>query len=353
MAENKINHRVLITEPVNEKGIELLKEHGYEVIMGTGIEKDTLIQEAKECDAILTRNGHFTGEIMDQCPKLKVISMHGVGVDCIDVEAATERGIQITNAAQSNQSAVAEYTIGLILMLAKRSVDYNNEFKIGNMEVRKELGHNVSGKVLGIIGMGNIGTQVAKMAHYGLNMNVIGYSRHISKTEELEYCTLTNDIKDLIGKADYLSLHLPGTPKTRHMIGAEQLSWMKSSAYLINTGRGEVVDESALIALLQEHKIKGAALDVFEGNLPKQDNPLLSMKNVIVTPHTAAFTIEALERMSYQAALGIVETLEGKPISYPVNNLHHTFEDGKQVTTVMNYFRHEFGFEHSNGAGNQ
>lgn len=339
-----MGEKILVTEPINYKGIELLKEHGYEVIMGDGIDPETVIANAQDCVGILTRNAHLTGDIMDECSKLKVISMHGVGVDCIDVEAATKRKIQVTNAAQSNQSAVAEYTIGLILMLAKKSLDYNNEFKIGNMEVRKELGSNVSGKVLGIVGMGNIGTQVAKMAHNGLNMQVIGYSRHIKGHKQTDYCTLTSDIKEVIEGADFLSLHLPGTKYTQHLIGAEQLSWMKKTAYLINTGRGEVVDESALINVLKNNYIKGAALDVFEGNLPKRDNPLLSMSNVIVTPHTAAFTIEAVERMSYQAALGIVESLENKPISYPVNYLNDTFEDGKEVTQVMDYFRHEFGY---------
>lgn len=337
--------KVLVTESINEKGISLLKEHGCEVVMGTGIEPETVIREAKGCVGILTRNAHIDATIMDACPDLKVISMHGVGVDCIDVEAATKRGIQVTNAAKSNQSAVAEYTIGLILMLAKHSLDYNNEFKNGNMEVRNELGSNVSGKVLGIIGMGNIGTQVARMASSGLNMKVIGYNRNIDSPVKTEFGYLTNDRKEVIEKADFLSLHLPGGAATRHMIGYEQLSWMKESAYLINTGRGEVVNEKDLIRILEEHKIKGAALDVFEGNLPERDNPLLSMSNVIVTPHTAAFTIEALERMAYQAALGVVEVIEGKPISYPVNQLHNSFEESQPVKRVMDYFRHEFGYQ--------
>lgn len=337
--------KVLVTEAINEKGIELLKNSGYTVIMGTGIDEQTVINEAKGCLGILTRNAKINGTIMDACPDLKVISMHGVGVDCIDVEAATNREIQVTNAAESNQSAVAEYTIGLILMLAKKSVDYNNGLKVGNLEVRREFGHNVAGKVLGIIGMGNIGTQVAKMAHNGLNMEVVGYNRNIKGKDKTTYCTLTNDIKEVITKADFLSLHLPGNASTQKLIDKEKLSWMKPSAYIINTGRGEVLDETALIELLQENKIKGAALDVFEGNLPKSDNPLLRMDNVIVTPHTAAFTVEALERMAYQAALGIVEVIEQRPISYPVNHFHNSFEDRSEVTVVMDYFRQEFGYE--------
>lgn len=336
--------RVLVTECIDKKGIDLLKEHGFEVIMGTGIDADTVIREAQGCSGILTRNAHIDGKIMDQCPELKVISMHGVGVDCINVEEATKRGIQVTNAANSNQRSVAEYTIGLILMLAKKSVDYNNGLKNGDMTVRKELGSNVSGKTLGIIGMGNIGTQVAKMAAFGLNMKVIGYNRHIQADEKTEFGELSGDMQKVVSQADFLSLHLPGGDSTRHIIGKEQLSWMKDSAYLINTGRGEVVDENELIKVLQEGRIKGAALDVFEGNLPKPDNPLLSMSQVIVTPHTAAFTKESLERMAYQSALGIVEVIEKKPISYAVNHLHNSFEEGKPVKMVMDYFRHEFGY---------
>jgi D-3-phosphoglycerate dehydrogenase / 2-oxoglutarate reductase len=315
-------------------------------VMGSGIDPETVIREGKDCSGILTRNAHIDARVMDGCPNLKVISMHGVGVDCIDVEAATKRNIQVTNAANSNQRSVAEYTIGLILMLAKKSVDYNNGLKKGNMEVRKEIGSNVSGKTLGIIGMGNIGTQVAKMAAFGLNMKVIGYNRHIEEKEKTDFGYLTADMKEVISQADFLSLHLPGGAGTRHLIGKEELALMKKTAYLINTGRGEVIDEEELIHVLQENRIQGAALDVFEGNLPKRDNPLLSMPQVIVTPHTAAFTKESLERMAYQSALGIVEVIEGKPISYAVNQLHNSFEEDQSVKQVMDYFRHEFGYQY-------
>lgn len=334
---------ILITEPVNQKGIDLLKEQGYDVRMGSGPQEDTLISECCDCDGALTRNGQFTRRVFEHCPKLKVVSMHGVGVDCIDVDAATDLKIQITNAAESNQISVAEYTIGLILMLAKKSIRYNNGMKDGETsQVRTMYGMDVQGKTLGIIGMGNIGSQVAKMAAFGLHMNVIGYNRHITGTCQTEYGTLSGNLQEVISLADFLSLHLPGGNATRHFIGAKELSYMKPTAYLINTGRGEVVDETALIDCLKNGRICGAALDVFEGNLPSKDNPLLSMDNVIVTPHTAAFTTEALERMSYQAALGIVEVLEGRPISYPVNQLHNSFEENKHIQAIMNCYRYEF-----------
>lgn len=338
-----MGYKILITEPINLKGIHYLKEQGYELKMGSGISEDILIQEGADCDGILTRNGNITKKVLASCKKLKVVSMHGVGVDCIDVEAATKLGIQVTNAAESNQSSVAEYAIGLILMLAKRSIHYNNGLKKGDMEVRKLYGSDVSGKTLGIIGMGNIGTQVANIATFGLNMKVIGYHRRLKEKKQTEYALLTNDMDEVISSADFLSLHLPGGASTRRIIGERELSLMKPEAYLINTGRGEIIDETALIRVLQEHRISGAALDVFEGNLPKPDNPLLHMEHVIVTPHTAAFTTEALERMAYQSALGISEVLEGRPVSYPVNKLKNSFEEHKGITAIMNYFRYEFG----------
>ncbi|MGE4277557.1 MAG: hydroxyacid dehydrogenase [Lawsonibacter sp.] len=335
--------KILITEAVNETGLNFLREQGYELVMGTGPDEETLLRECKDCDGSLTRNGKFTPRVLESCPKLKVVSMHGVGVDGIDVDAATKLGIQICNAAESNQKSVAEYAIGLLLMLAKHSVAYNNGLKGGDMSVRKIYGNDVSGKTLGIIGMGKIGSQVARMAAHGLGMNVIGYNRHISKKQKTDFGYLTPDMDEVISSADYLSLHLPSSDATNKILDARRLSLMKESACLINTGRGEVIDEAALIQMLQEGKLRGAALDVFEGNLPKADNPLLSMDNVIATPHTAAFTTEALERMSYQAALGIVEVLEHRPVTFPVNRLGQSGDD-QGIMAVVNFFRHEFNY---------
>mgnify|MGYP002512212188 CR=1 FL=1 len=208
-------------------------------------------------------------------------------------------------------------------------------------------GYGQEGDVfLGISTSGN-----AANIHYGavaakaLGMKVVGYSRRITRDQEMDFGVLTPDMKKVISGADYLSLHLPGTGSTTKLLDAEKLSWLKPSAFLINTGRGEVIDEAALIRMLQEGRLRGAALDVFEGNLPKEDNPLLSMENVIVTPHTAAFTTEALERMSYQAALGIVEVLEQRPVTYAVNKLSDSFEENQNITAVMDFFRHEFNYQ--------
>lgn len=315
-----MNYKILVTEPINQKGIDLLTSHGYDLCIGTGIDEDTVLTEAKDCHAILTRNASITKRIMLACPKLRVISMHGVGVDKIDVNAATALGIQVTNAARSNQSSVAEFTIGLLFDVAKRISFYNQGLKQGNWGIRSNFGLDLAGKTLGIIGMGRIGSQVANKASLGLNMNVLAYKRDCSNVHSGNGITYTNDLNEVFGRADFISIHLPYTPSTLHMIGKTQLTKMKATAFLINTGRGEVIDEAALIDVLSTHKIAGAAIDVFDGGVPDAQNPLLHMEQVIVTPHVAAFTKEALERMAVQAATGIVETLEEYPITYPVNH---------------------------------
>ncbi len=315
-----MSYKILLTEPIHKVGIELLQQRGYQVRLGTGLEEETILKEAADCDAILTRNAILTERIFFSCPKIKVVSMHGVGVNNIDVDAATRYGIQITNAAKSNQNSVAEYTIGLILSLAKQIILYHSELQSGNWNIRKASGQDVAGKTLGIIGMGQIGTNVAKKAFYGLDMNVLGYKRDLPSDLTTEYATLTSDLQKVIANADFLSLHLPASPSTNHLIGKEELSWMKPTSYLINTGRGEVLDEAAFTTFMAAHQIAGAAIDVFDGSVPDMQNPLLHMPHVIVTPHTAAFTAQALERMAYQSALGIMEVLEGMPVSYPVND---------------------------------
>ena len=180
---------------------------------------------------------------------------------------------------------------------------------------------DVSGKTLGIIGYGQIGQKVAKKAYHGLDMKVCVYKRNIKERFEQDGILFTNQMDEVIKQSDVLSLHVPFTSSNDHLIGKRELALMKNNAYFINTCRGEVVDEKALTTLLSDHKIAGAALDVFDGGVPDMDNPLLHMKHVIVTPHTAAFTTQSLECMSEQAARGIIEVLEAYPLTHPVNQI--------------------------------
>ena len=308
-----MSKKILITEAVDPAGITLLQDHGYQVVMGTGYDEETLMREAHDADGVLTRNGHFTERVLNSCPKLQVIGMHGAGVDCIDVEAAERLGIQVTNAADANSGSVAEFTLGLILSLAKKLPQSRDGLRKEGWSIRPQITtFDLEGKTLGVLGMGRIGTAVAR--------KVLGYRRNLPGDICADYGILTSDLDKVIRNSDFLSIHLPYTKDTFHLVSCEKLELMKPDAYLLNLGRGEVVDQAALRELLLSNRLAGAALDVFEGEIPDADDPLLHMDQVIATPHIAGLSKQAMERLSYQAALGITEVLEGRKVTYPVNH---------------------------------
>jgi D-3-phosphoglycerate dehydrogenase len=311
--------RVLITEKIDRSGTDYLLKRGYDVVLGTGISEETVMKEIAGCDAILTRNARISERIMQSSAKLKVIAMHGVGVDNIDVEAATRRGIQVTNAAGSNSISVAEFTIGLLIALSRNLLRYDRELRKRNWNIRSLLGADLEGRTLGIIGMGNIGGLVAKKAALGLGMKVLGYRRHAGPSPG--YAEITTDLKKVLSRSDFISIHVPSSPSTRKMISANEIAVMKTGAYLLNTARGNVVDHDALVTALREKKLAGAAIDVFDGEIPARDDPLLSMQNVIVTPHAAALTYDSVSKMSLYSAMGIDEVLSGQTPTFPVNNV--------------------------------
>ncbi|MFA9380469.1 MAG: hydroxyacid dehydrogenase [Acetanaerobacterium sp.] len=312
---------ILVTEEINMLGMKLLSDNDYEIKMGTGISEETVMREIENCDAILTRNAVISEKIMRAGDRLKVIAMHGVGVDNIDVSAATRLGIQVVNAADSNKVSVAEYTIGLILGLAKHIPLYDRGLRGGNWNIRRTIGMDVEGKTLGIIGMGNIGSLVAKKAAMGLGMKVLGHKRNLASALPMEGVSYTDDMDAVLEASDFLSLHVPYTPGTEGLIGARELALLRPKAYLINTARGEVVDSRALYEALTHNRLAGAALDVFEGEIPDMSDPLLQMENVIVTPHTAAFTAQSIAKMALHAAMGVHEVLSGQEPTWPVNRL--------------------------------
>ncbi|MFT8312916.1 MAG: hydroxyacid dehydrogenase [Clostridium sp.] len=314
-----MDYKVLITEEIDDEGKDYLKKFGYEIKMAADISEKTIIEEVKDCDAILVRMANITSRVINAGEKLKVISKFGVGVDNIDVEAATRRGIRVTNSPESNTNTVAEYTIGLIISLAKKFFTYDRELRTGNFQIRENLGMDLKGKVLGIIGAGNIGRLVALKASVGFGMKIIEFKRNIADMESSEDIKVTNKLDYVLENSDFVSLHVPLNDATRKMIGKREFELMKSGAFLINTARGEVVDNEALIEALENKKIAGAAVDVYEGEVPSMENPIFNLDNVILTPHAAAHTVEAMKRMSLHPAIGIQEVLSGKEISWPVN----------------------------------
>ncbi|MDF2522872.1 MAG: phosphoglycerate dehydrogenase, partial [Clostridiales bacterium] len=310
-----------IPQDVAKEGKDYLLEHGYEIKMGYGITIEQLIKDVEDCDAVLVRTAPFTKEVLSAGKKLKIIARHGVGYDNVDVKAAAELGIWATNAPMSNANAVAEHTIGLIIACAKNYTRCERAFRNGNFEIRNQLnGYDLEGKTLGIIGVGRIGSMVAKKAALGLGMKVIGYDPYMTPSKVIPEVEMVKDWESVFENADFVTLHIPAVEETKGIVGKKEFEMMKSTAYFVNCARGEIIKEADLIEALKEKKIAGAALDVYEKEPPAQDNALFGLENVILTPHNASLTVESAARMALHAAMEIHEVLSGKEPNWPVNS---------------------------------
>jgi D-3-phosphoglycerate dehydrogenase len=313
-------YKVLIPQDVAEEGKNYLREQGYEIKMGSGVTVEAIAVDVVDCDAILARTAHFPAKVFEAGKRLKVISRHGVGYDNIDVARATDLGIWVTFAPESNANTVAEHTIGCILTLARNFIQLDRETRAGNWEIRdKLLGTDLSGKVLGIVGLGKIGRRVAQKASHGLDMKVVGYDPFLKPEQIAEFATPATSMDEIFSVADFVTLHIPGGASNKGAVGERQFTLMKKTAFFINASRGDVVVESDLIEVLRNGKIAGAAIDVYEKEPPQKDNPLMSMSNVLLTPHNASQTRECMIRMALHAAQGIDEVLSGKQPTWPVN----------------------------------
>ena len=311
--------KIFLTEPIHEDGVKLLETVG-QVILASAKDEETIIREAADCDAILIRSAKITKNIINSIPNLKVVAKHGIGVDNIDVKAATEKGVMVVNAPESNINSVAEHALAMILALSKNLVimdkkTRNDEFASRNKIICMEL----KGKTIGLVGLGKIAKLLAKKLK-SLDVDIIAFDPYIDgeKAKELGV-KLVNNLDELLEKSDFVSLHIPLTEENKKIIGKEKLSKMKKSACLINVARGEIVDEKALYEALKENIIRGAALDVFEQEPPSADNPLFQLENIILSPHNAALTSEALVAMATDSAQGIEECLKGEIPKHLVN----------------------------------
>jgi D-3-phosphoglycerate dehydrogenase len=312
--------KILIPQDISDAGKDYLRNHGYEIILGSAFDEDTLCKEISDCDGALIRTAIITRRVLESSPKMKVIGRHGTGYENVDIAAANDLRIQVTNAPTANCNSVAEHTIALLMASAIRLVFLDQKERNGEWNHRNAVrAIEVKGKTLGIIGMGNIGKIVAEKAH-ALGIKVIGYDAILPIDKFPEYVTSVS-LEDLYKASDFISLHVPELPSTIGMINAKSLASMKKSVVLINCSRGAIVDEPALYDALKNNRIGGAALDVLAKEPPQKDNPLFSLDNVIVSPHNAALSQESMDAMGVQAAIGIDEVLTGRSISWPVNKL--------------------------------
>ncbi|MCL2380086.1 MAG: hydroxyacid dehydrogenase [Treponema sp.] len=317
-----MSYTVLLPQDIVEEGKEFLTSKGYTIKAGKGVTSNQIAEDAADCEAILARTAPFPREVIEAGKKLKVIARHGVGCDNIDVAACTERGIQVTYAPESNANSVAEYTIGMIIALARYFLPCDRAVRSGQWETRNTFpAIDLEGKTLGLIGAGRIGSLVAKKAFFGLDMNILAYDPNVSEIKDVPQAKVVADIGCVFAQADFVSLHLPATAHTKGMIGKDYFQAMKPGAFFINAARGEVVNETELREALASRRIAGAALDVFDPEPPLADNPLYSLDNVILTPHNAALTKEAMIRMALHAAMGIDDVLSGRPPKWPFNRL--------------------------------
>lgn len=309
--------KIFISGKIPQVAYKLLSEE-FDVTMNDSLElltKEQIINNLHEKDALLCLlSDKIDRDIIDSSPNLKIIANYGAGFNNIDVKAATERKIPVTNTPIVSTTSTAELTIGLIISIARRLVEGDKITRSGNFNGWSPLFHlgtELSGKTLGIIGMGNIGKAVAKRAK-AFNMNIIYYSSHpLDKKTEKELNCKYMEFEKVITNSDFLTLHCSYRPSSFHMIGEKELNNMKTTAFLINAARGPLVDEVALLKALKNKKIAGAALDVYE-NEPEITSGLEKLDNVILTPHIGNATVEARNAMAKIAANNIIQALKGE-----------------------------------------
>lgn len=314
-------HTVLLPEPIHAEGRKML-EGKVRIVEAPDFSPEILRPLMPDADAIILRTrAKMTRELIQAGQKLKVIARTGAGVDNVDVEAATEREIYICHNPHVNTVSVAEQVLAFLLILAKQIPLLDREVRKGNFGIRYEyLPVNLAGKVLGLVGFGKIGREVAKKAGLGLQMEVQAFDPYLSPSKiAAGGARPAKDMKELFSSSHVVSIHVPLNEETRGLVGKSLLACMRPDAMLINTSRGGIIDEEALAEALRERRIGGAGIDVFAEEPPSQENPLLDLPNVVVTPHSSALTKECAAKMATEAVRQTLEVLSGREPEFVFN----------------------------------
>ena len=311
--------RILVSDPIAADGVERLRAAG-EVEVALGLSPEELKRKVADIDALVVRSEtKVTAEILAAAPRLRVVGRAGVGVDNIDLAAATRHGVLVLNAPTGNTIAAAEHTVAMMLAMARNLSRADSSMHQGRWERKAFMGTELREKTLGLLGLGKIGFEVARIASQGLRMRVIADDPLVTPERAEQAGAELVDFETLLGRCDILSVHVPLTDRTRAIIGAAELGRMKEGARLINVARGGIIDEAALAAAIQSGHIAGAAIDVFISEPPAADNPLLSVPEVVLTPHLGASTAEAQVNVATDVADQIVHYLSGGSPRYAVN----------------------------------
>lgn len=312
--------KILVSDDVSMKGVELLRENGYEVDVKKNLDEEGLIACIGEYDGLITRSmTHVTEKVIAAATKLKVVGRAGVGVDSIDLKSATARGIVVVNTPTSNTLAATEHTCAMIMAITRHIPQAHNSLMAGNWDRKTFTGIQLQNKTLGIIGVGRIGSRIAKRMQ-AMEMKTIGYDPYIPEERFKQLGVEPVDLDTLLERSDYITMHTPLTKETTGLIGKDEIAKMKDGVRVINVSRGAVLDINALADALKSGYVAGAAIDVFPTEpLTTDINPFIGMDNVVITPHLGASTVEAQIGVSVDVAEGVMEALKGEPVATAVN----------------------------------
>jgi len=309
--------RVLVADPIAQEGIDLLSKYA-QVDVKTKQSPEEIIPIIGNYDALIVRSQtQVTADIIAAGKNLQIIGRAGVGIDNIDTNAASQHGIIVVNAPTGNTVSAAEHTIALMLALARNIPQANSSLKSGKWQRADFMGTEVKGKTLGIVGLGNVGSEVARRAR-GLEMNIIGYDPIISDDRASNLQVELVPLTQLIKESDFITLHIPLTESTKNIIGEKELTTVKPNVRIINAARGGLIDNDALVKAVNEKRVAGAAIDVFE-NEPCTGSPLFDCDKIIVTPHLGASTTEAQTLAATEVVQQIIDVFNGQPAKYAVN----------------------------------
>lgn len=319
MTKSTKKTKILVTDPLGKAGMKVLQsDASVTAEERLDLSKEDLKKVIGDYDAVIIRSGtHLTQDILEAAKKLRVIGRAGVGVDNVDLEAATERGIIVMNTPEGNTISTAEHTFSMLMSLARNIPQANQSMKRGEWKRQKFLGTELHGKVLGVVGFGRIGKEVSKRAA-AFGMKVMAFDPFITKESVKEYPVEFVDLKSLLKAADFITVHTPLTPETKYLLNQETLRLCKKGVKIVNCARGGIVEEKALLAALKSGHVSGAAFDVFEQE-PPQKSPLVALPEVITTPHLGAATQEAQENVAVDVAWQVLDALHEKAIKNAVN----------------------------------
>ncbi|MCU0666594.1 MAG: phosphoglycerate dehydrogenase [Candidatus Omnitrophica bacterium] len=312
--------KILVSDALSEEGLKILKEvKDFTVDVNTQLKPEELKEAIKDYDALIVRSAtKVTKDVLSNAGKLKVVGRAGVGLDNVDLEAATSKGVIVMNTPEGNTISTAELSVSMILALSRNIPQANSSVKKGEWKRSKFIGAELYGKVLGVVGFGRIGSAVAKRC-LSFGMKVVAFDPFLSKEVAESLGVEIADLNDCLARADFITVHTPLTEDTKHMISTAQFALMKKGVRVVNCARGGIIDENALVAALKEGKVAAAALDVFEKEPVAQDHELLKLDNVVVTPHLGANTEEAQVNVAIEVAQIVRDALLGRGIRNAAN----------------------------------